>query len=43
MCDRSDRYDATFNNDDWLVAQGIDHKPYGDVVEKAWSTRRWTG
>jgi cysteine synthase A len=43
MCDRSDRYDATFNNDDWLRTQGWDFLPYFGVLDKAWSTQTWTG
>jgi cysteine synthase len=43
MCDRSDRYDATFNDDAWLRAQGIDHERYLEVVEHAWTSQRWTG
>ena len=43
MCDRSDRYDATFNDDDWLDAQGLRFAPYLEVLDKAWSTQTWTG
>jgi cysteine synthase A len=43
MCDRSDRYDATFNNDDWLRGQGLDLLPYRDQLEQAWNTQTWTG
>jgi cysteine synthase A len=43
MCDRSDRYDATFNDDAWLRNQGIDRGPYLEVVERAWSDHAWAG
>ncbi len=42
MCDRADRYDATFNDDGWLRTQGIDCEPYVNLVEKAWDTQSWT-
>jgi cysteine synthase A len=43
MCDRSDRYDATFNDEAWLGQQGWDCPSYVDVLEKAWTTQTWTG
>nr|WP_246390396.1 PLP-dependent cysteine synthase family protein [Nocardioides soli] len=43
MCDRSDRYDATFDDDDWLRQQGLDFEPYLEVVETAWTTQTWIG
>jgi cysteine synthase A len=43
MCDRSDRYDATFNDETWLGQQGWDCTAYADVLEKAWSAQIWTG
>ena len=43
MCDRSERYHATFCDDAWLREQGLDFAPYLDVLEKAWSGQTWTG
>jgi cysteine synthase A len=43
MCDRADRYGATFCDDDWLAGQGLDWRPYTRVVEAAWSTQVWSG
>jgi cysteine synthase A len=37
MCDRSDRYEASFLDDRWLAEQGIDHAAYLPVLERAWS------
>ncbi|QLQ09812.1 MAG: hypothetical protein HZY75_04815 [Nocardioidaceae bacterium] len=42
MCDRLDRYDATFDDDDWL-RQRLDFAPYLEVIETAWSTQEWVG
>ncbi|WP_433334515.1 PLP-dependent cysteine synthase family protein [Spirillospora sp. CA-294931] len=42
MCDRSERYDATFDDDAWVRGQGLDFEPYLEVLDKAWSTRTWT-
>ena len=41
MCDRSDRYEATFCRDGWLAEQGWDPSPYREVLETAWSTLAW--
>lgn len=43
MCDRSERYDASFNDDDWLAQQGFDVAPYLVVLQQAWDTLAWTG
>ena len=43
VCDGTERYDATVNDDTWLAAQGIDPEPYVDVVERAWTTGVWAG
>jgi cysteine synthase A len=43
MCDRSDRYDATFNDEAWVRAQGWDLAPYAPVLERAWEDQIWVG
>jgi cysteine synthase len=42
LCDSGARYTATYDDDDWLRAQGIDISPYLPVVERAWDDRAWT-
>ena len=42
MCDRADRYDATFNDDAWLDRQQLDWRPYLQVLETAWNEQKWT-
>ncbi|MBC9733522.1 PLP-dependent cysteine synthase family protein [Nocardioides marmotae] len=37
MCDRSERYAGTFADDDWLLAQGLDHRPYLAELDDAWA------
>jgi cysteine synthase len=41
LCDSGARYTATYDDDDWLRAQGIDIGPYLPVVERAWDDRVW--
>jgi cysteine synthase A len=43
MCDRSDRYGATFNDQAWLEREGLNYEPYRRVVETAWNTQSWVG
>lgn len=43
LCDRSERYVATFNDDEWLASQGLDSAPYLDVLDRAWRTLTWAG
>jgi len=42
MCDRADRYAATFWNADWRRAQSIDPDPYRTHLDRAWDTLSWT-
>lgn len=41
MCDSGARYATTYDDDDWLRAQGIGIGPYLPVVERAWDDRVW--
>jgi cysteine synthase len=41
LCDSGARYTTTYDDDDWLRAQGIDIGPYLPVVERAWDDRVW--
>ena len=41
MCDRADRYAATFWNADWRRAQSIDPDPYREHLDRAWDTLAW--
>jgi cysteine synthase len=41
LCDSGARYTTTYDDDDWLRAQGIDIGPYRPVVERAWDDRVW--
>ena len=43
MCDRSERYDTTFGDADWVASQRLDPQPYLEVLETAWTTLTWTG
>jgi cysteine synthase A len=43
MCDRADRYGATFNDEQWLRGQGLDYVPYLHVLDSAWGSQSWTG
>ena len=43
MCDRADRYAATFWNADWRRAQSIDPDPYRAHLDRAWDTLAWPG
>ena len=42
MCDRADRYAATFWNAEWRRAQSIDPDPYRTHLDRAWDTLSWT-
>ena len=41
MCDRADRYAATFWDADWRRAQSIDPDPYREHLDRAWDTLAW--
>ena len=41
MCDSGARYTATYDDDAWLKAQGIDISPYPSVIERAWDDKVW--
>jgi cysteine synthase A len=41
MCDSGARYTTTYDDDAWLMAQGIDITPYAPVVERAWDDKVW--
>ena len=41
MCDSAARYTTTYDDDAWLVEQGIDIGPYLPVVERAWDDKVW--
>ncbi|MBB2988391.1 cysteine synthase A [Terracoccus luteus] len=41
MCDRAERYDATFDDDGWLRAQGLDWQAWSGRIERAWSELEW--
>jgi cysteine synthase A len=43
MCDRAERYDATFNDDGWLQNQHLHWRPCLDVIDTAWTEQNWTG
>lgn len=43
VCDGTERYDTTVNDDAWLAAQGIDPAPYAAIIERAWDTGVWSG
>jgi cysteine synthase len=42
LCDGGTRYATTYDDDDWLKAQGIDIGPYRPVVERAWDDGVWS-
>jgi cysteine synthase len=41
ICDSGARYTATYDDDAWLKAQGIEISPYLSVVERAWDGKIW--
>ncbi|MDO5711776.1 MAG: pyridoxal-phosphate dependent enzyme, partial [Micrococcales bacterium] len=41
ICDGTERYNTSVNDDAWLAAQGIDPAPYAAVLERAWTTGVW--
>ena len=43
VCDRGDRYDATYNSAEWLGAKGLDLSPYAAVLGAAWDRGEWVG
>jgi len=43
LCDGAERYAATYNDDAWLAARGLDLAPYTAVLERAWDDGVWTG
>ena len=42
MCDRADRYAATFWDAEWRRAQSIDPDPYREHLDRIWDTLSWT-
>jgi cysteine synthase A len=42
MCDRVDRYGATFCDDGWLADQRIDHRVYSPIIERACDELTWS-
>ncbi len=42
LCDGGERYAATYYDDDWLLAQGIDLAPYTRTLESFHDTGVWT-
>ena len=43
VCDRGDRYEDTYNNDEWVASKGHDLAPYAGVLASAWDDGVWTG
>jgi cysteine synthase A len=41
LCDGGDRYAATYYDDDWLAAQGLDIAPYAATLEHFHETGDW--
>ena len=41
MCDRADRYAATFWDADWRRGQAIDPTPYRERLDRTWDTLTW--
>jgi cysteine synthase len=41
MCDSGARYTTTYDDDSWLMEQGIDVAAYVPVIERAWDNRVW--
>ena len=42
MCDRADRYAATFWDADWRRGQAIDPTPYRERLDRTWDTLTWS-
>jgi cysteine synthase len=42
MCDRADRYAATFWSAEWRREQALDPEPYREHLDRAWDTLTWT-
>ena len=43
VCDRGDRYDETYNSDEWVAVKGHDLARYAGVLASAWDEGVWTG
>jgi len=43
LCDGGERYAATYYDDGWLAAQGLDLAPYTAVLERFHETGIWSG
>ncbi|GAA4974791.1 PLP-dependent cysteine synthase family protein [Kineococcus glutinatus] len=41
VCDRDERYRATYADDGWVAAQGWDPAPHREVLARAWDTGDW--
>ena len=41
LCDGGERYAATYYDDAWLAAQGIDIAPYAGTLERFYDTGTW--
>ena len=41
LCDGGERYAATYYDDGWLAAQGIDIAPYAATLETFYDTGTW--
>jgi len=41
LCDGGERYAATYYDDDWLAAQGLDITPYTKTLETFYDTGAW--
>ncbi|SCA57740.1 Cysteine synthase B [Candidatus Terasakiella magnetica] len=41
ICDPGERYNETYYNSDWLVAQGFDLQPHLEHIEQAYRTGQW--
>lgn len=43
VCDRGDRYEATYGSPAWLEQHGIAPEPYEAVIAAAWDEGHWIG
>lgn len=41
LCDRADRYQASYYNDTWLAQKGLEPGPYPAVIAEFFATGRW--
>nr|WP_237686771.1 PLP-dependent cysteine synthase family protein [Arthrobacter jiangjiafuii] len=41
MCDSGDRYAASYGDDDWLAARGLDPEPASAALAELFATGRW--